>query len=199
MRISRTYAIAAFSVLVTILAGCTVSVDKSKDGEDKNVKIDTPLGGVNVNSNSTTAADVGLPTYPGAQLYSKDGGDQPADIHVGFGDWQFRLKVVKYRTTDSKDQVLAYYRKALGRYGDVVQCNGQNAVGSPVITREGLTCDESEHAQQFKLDDVQSLRAGSKRRQHIMGIEKNDGPGTVFSLVAIDLPATSGSGKQETN
>jgi hypothetical protein len=31
-----------------------------------------------------------------------------------------------------------------------------------------------------------------------MGIERNDGPGTVFSLVEIDLPANS-DGKAETN
>jgi hypothetical protein len=192
--------IAALSIGCTII-GCTVAVDKNKSGDDKNVKIDTPLGGLHVTSDSITAADIGLPVYPGAQLSTKDDkdGKKSADIHFGFGDWQFRLKVVKYETTDSQDQVLAFYRKALGRYGDVIQCNGHTVVGSPTITREGLTCDDSGESHQVNLDMSQSLKAGSKHHQHIVGIEKGDGPGTVFSLVELDLPITSENGKAESN
>ena len=36
----------ALALLVT--SGCRIQVDKSKDGEDKNVKIDTPMGGLHV-------------------------------------------------------------------------------------------------------------------------------------------------------
>ncbi len=54
-----------FFLLASLFVGCSIAVDKNKNGEDKNVKIDTPLGGVHVTSDSTTAADVGLPVYPG--------------------------------------------------------------------------------------------------------------------------------------
>jgi hypothetical protein len=208
MKISNGFAVAALSIVVLSATGCSVQVDKNKSGEDKNVKIDTPLGGVHVSSDDTTAADVGLPVYPGAKLASrKDGGDgkdneKSADIHFGFGDWQFRIKVVKYQSSDSQDEILAFYRKALGRYGDVIQCDGHMAVGKPTITREGLSCEEndSQNHSQVKIDSNISLKAGSKRHQHIVGIEKNDGPGTAFSLVELDLPAGSdGGGKQETN
>jgi hypothetical protein len=205
MRVSQSFRFAAASAaglgLAMLLAGCTIAVDKNKEGQDKNVKIDTPLGGVHVSSDSTTAADVGLPVYPGAQLTSKNGdNDKSADIHFGFGDWQFRIKVVKYKTSDSQDQVLAFYRKALGRYGDVIQCSGRNAVGSPTVTREGLTCDEDVNTNhKVDIDASQSLKAGSKRHQHIIGIEKNDGPGTVFSLVELDLPVSSENGNPAPN
>jgi len=204
MSISRNLSFAACAALLSIGSlsiGCSIAVDKNKSGTDKNVKIDTPLGGLHVTSDSTTAADVGLPVYPGAKLSTKDDkdGKDSADIHFGFGDWQFRLKVVKYQTSDSEDQVLGFYKKALGRYGDVIQCSGHNPVGSPTVTSEGLTCDDSGKTNQVNLDLHQSLKAGSKHHQHIVGIEKTDGPGTVFSLVEIDLPITSEDGKAESN
>jgi hypothetical protein len=199
----RSVSIAACVALVSFAAlsiGCSIAVDKNKSGTDKNVKIETPLGGLHVTSDSTTAADVGLPVYPGAKLSTKDDkdGKDSADIHLGFGDWQFRLKVVKYQTTDSQDEVLAFYKKALGRFGDVLQCSGHNAVGSPTVTSEGLTCDDSGKSHQVNLDMGQSLKAGSKHHQHIVGIEKTDGPGTTFSLVEIDLPISE-DGKAESN
>ncbi len=204
MNMSRNLSFAACAAFISVAllsVGCSIAVNKNKNGDDKNVKIDTPLGGLHVTSDSTTAADVGLPVYPGAKLSSKKDkdGDKSADIHFGFGDWQFRLKVVKYETSDSQDEVLAFYKKALGRYGDVIQCSGHNAVGSPTVTNEGLTCDDSGKSHQVNLDMGQSLKAGSKHHQHIVGIEKTDGPGTVFSLVEIDLPITSDDGKAESN
>jgi hypothetical protein len=204
LRIAKTVSIAAWASLLFAAAlsiGCSIAVDKNKNGDDKNVKIDTPLGGVHITSDSTTAADVGLPVYPGAKLAADKDNDKSADIHFGFGDWQFRIKVVKYETSDSKDQVLAFYKKALGRYGDVIQCNGHNAVGSPAVTGEGLTCDDSsgKSHHQVNLDMEQSLKAGSKHHQHIVGIEKSDGSDTFFSMVELDLPVSSDDGKAESN
>ncbi len=196
---SRSFAVVPLAMLLGLMAGCTIAVDKNKNGEDKNVKIDTPLGGVHVSSDGTTAADVGLPVYPGAQISSKKDGDKAADVRFGFGDWQFRLKVVKYYSPDPSDQIVAFYRKALGRYGDVIQCSGDSPVGTPTMTREGLTCNESGKSKEVKIDAPSSLKAGSKRHQHIVGIEKSDGNGTTFSLVELDLPAGSDESKGETN
>jgi hypothetical protein len=192
---------ATLAALLFLTLGCSVSVDKTKSGDDKNVKIDTPLGGVHVSSDETTAADVGLPVYPGAVLSKKKDGDKSADIHFGFGDWQVRIKVVKYQSSDSSDKVLAFYKKALGRYGDVIECNGHTAVGQPQATREGLTCEEGDNNKHMNvnIDSHNSLKAGSKRHQHIVGIESTDGPGTTFSLVELDLPADVEGDKSETN
>jgi hypothetical protein len=173
--------------------GCHVQVDKGKNGEDKDVRISTPLGGLHVRSDQTAAADLGLPVYPGAQIAPDHEGDKSADVHLGFGEWQLRVRVVTYQTSDARDKVVAFYRSALGRFGDVVECKGNHPVGSPTITSEGLTCDEDRgkaniHVSGVTEGDDLTLRAGSKRHQHIFAI-KNGGEGTRFALVELQLPA----------
>jgi hypothetical protein len=175
--------------------GCHVSVDKGKNGEDKNVRIDTPLGGLHVRSDQTSALDLGLPAYPGAQISPDHEGDKSADVHFGFGQFQLRIRVVSYQTTDDRDKVVAFYKNAMGRFGDVLTCEGNHPVGSPAITGEGLTCNEDSHVhvkpdgEYHGLDNESglTLRAGSKHHQHILAI-KEGGPGTRFSLVEIQLP-----------
>jgi hypothetical protein len=171
--------------------GCHVSVDKGKNGEDKNVRIDTPLGGLHVRSDQTSALDLGLPVYPGAQIAPDHEGDKSADVHFGFGQFQLRIRVVTYQTPDDRDRVVAFYKSALGRFGDVLACQGDHSVGSPSITGEGLTCSEDSKVQvrsgAFDDDHSYSLRAGSKHHQHIFAV-KDGGPGTRFSLVEIQLP-----------
>ncbi len=176
------------ALTLLVISGCRIQVDKSKDGEDKNVKIDTPMGGLHVSTDQMTAADVGLPVYPGAQLVRGDKNDKSADVHMGFGKWQLRVKVVSYQTSDSQDQVLTFYRKALGRYGDVIQCNHDTPVGTPSVTREGLTCGD--HGQKVHIDEADdlSLRAGSKHHQHLVGLKKGDHEHTKFALVELQLP-----------
>ena len=77
-------------------------MDKGANGEDKNVQVDTPFGGVHVNTDQTTAADLGLPVYPGAQIVSDNDKHKSADVHLGFGEWELRVKVVYYSTPDTK-------------------------------------------------------------------------------------------------
>jgi len=178
------------------LAGCRVHVDKDSSGQDKNVQVDTPFGGVHVNTNQTTASDLGLPVYPGAQMVSDDDKHKSADVHLGFGEWEMRVRAVSYGTADTKEQVTAFYKKALGRYGDVLTCQGNSPVGTPTATSEGLTCADDKNTN-VKIDrgDYGStdhgleLKAGSKRHQHIVGFEEPKGGKTRFALVALDLPA----------
>jgi hypothetical protein len=178
-----------------VILGCRIQVDKSKDGEDKNVKIDTPMGGLHVKTNDMTAADVGLPVYPGAQIVPDHDNDKAADVHMGFGKWQLRVKVVNYQTSDGRDQILAYYRKALGRYGDVIECDHDTPVGTPTTTREGLTCADNGKNSHVKMhidvadqNDDLSLRAGSKHHQHLVAFKKGDSGKTKFALVELQLP-----------
>ena len=188
--------LAAGLALAIGLAGCRVQVEKGANGEDKNVQVDTPFGGVHVNTDQTTATDLGLPVYPGAQTVKDNDNHKSADVHLGFGEWQLRVRAVSYATSDSKDQVTAFYKKALGRYGDVITCQGNSPVGTPTKTSEGLTCadDKSGKVQIDRKDygsskDGLELKAGSKRHQHIVGFENPQDGKTRFSLVALDLPA----------
>ena len=183
------------------IAGCRIHVDKGANGEDKQVQIDTPFGGIHVNTDQTTAADLGLPEYPGAQLAQGSNKDheKSADVHMGFGEWELRVKVVNYSTPDGQDKVVAFYKKALGRYGNVILCQDNSPVGTPTETTEGLTCSDS--GQDVQINDHGTsygyhsgkggfeLKAGSKRHQHIVGFESSAPGRTRFALVAVDLPA----------
>jgi hypothetical protein len=198
---ARALGLASAAALLLLTSACSINVEKNKDGRDKNVKIETPLGGIHVTQDAVSAADTGLPQYPGARIDKDREGDKSADIHMGFGDWEMRIKVVRYQTPDQQDKVLAFYKKALGRYGDVIQCDGKSSVGTPSVTREGLTCDDSGMHADVHVDAGNGqqgiyLKAGSKRHQHIMGIDRNSGADeTKFSLVQLDLPAGTDTGE----
>jgi hypothetical protein len=170
-------------------SGCNVR-EKNSNGTE-NVKIETPFGGVKVNTDeSAIASDIGLPLYPGAtRVKDKDSG--AADINMNFGDFHLRVKALGYRTSDSPDKVIAFYRKGLSTFGDVIECRDNHSVGNPSKTRQGLTCDNDkenhmtvngapEHAEV-------ELKAGSKTHQHIVAVEKQS-DGTKFGLVALELP-----------
>ncbi len=189
--------------LVAGMAGCRVQVDKGANGEDKTVQVDTPFGGVHINTDQTTAADLGLPVYPGAQQVKDDDKHKSADVRLGFGEWELRVRAVSYATSDTKEQVIAFYKKALGRYGNVITCEGNAPVGAPATTSEGLTCADDKNnghvdvdTDNFKVDTNKyrpknglELKAGSRRHQHIVGFEEPRDGKTRFALVALDLPA----------
>ena len=205
----RLAASAGLIVPLLLMGACSIQADKNgADGNSDHVKISTPLGGLNVKSTNVDAASLGLPEYPAAHVLTKDednGNDGQVDLHMGFGPWQMRVKVVSYGTSDQKDKVLAFYRTALAKYGDVVECNGKKAVGSPTVTKEGLGCDDSNRGAQAKWNDNGinindgdlELKAGSKHRQHIVSFKKTDGSETKFALVSLELP--SGSSDEQTN
>jgi hypothetical protein len=201
----KTTSCVAGLVLLAGITGCKVHVDKGANGEDQKVQVDMPFGSIHVNADQITAADLGLPAYPGAQAVKSDDKHKSADVHLGFGEWEMRVRVVSFATPDSKDQVTAFYKKALVRYGDVIVCQGNAPVGSPTVTSEGLSCSDSDKVKinpgdsstaEFRLQ----LKAGSKRHQHIVGFEEPQDNKTRFALIALDLPANAtknGSGTSD--
>jgi hypothetical protein len=194
-----------FSLLAVLLAGatgCTVQVDKSSDGGADKVKIATPFGAIAVNKNQTSPAELGLPAYPGSVMSNSAGdGNRSAKVDMGFGSWKLRVKVAHYATTDNRDQVLAFYRRALSEYGSVIECAGDKPVGVPTATLEGLTCDQSDHDhsnRNSRPDDLE-LKAGSPRHQHIVVLQGGSTSATQFSLIALDLPHDFNSEQKGTN
>ncbi|WP_213807072.1 hypothetical protein [Granulicella sp. dw_53] len=189
MNLRRTLATAALLTL-TITLGCRIESDKR--GENDNVKIATPFGGMSVKTNDSVVIDgIGLPPYPGAEIVKKKDKDNgAADVNLSFGNFQLRVKAASYRTPDAPSQVAAFYRKALGRYGDVIQCSNNKPVGTPTRTAEGLGCDNDKESHVSAGDEVSGkmeLKAGSKLHQHIVAIDP-EGSGTKLGLVALDLP-----------
>ncbi len=210
--LNRILAAAGLLAAVSIgLAGCRVHVDKDANGEDKNVQVDTPFGGVHVNTGQTTAADLGLPVYPGAQIVPDKDNDKSADVHMGFGRWELRVKAVNYATPDSQDKVEAFYKKALGRYGDVITCQNNAPVGNPTATAEGLGCEDSgkngpkvhvgvgnkSYGYSSNGNGVE-LKAGSPHHEHIVGFDTPVNGQTRFALVDLELPeGMTDSGKSD--
>jgi hypothetical protein len=189
MRTNRTAVVAMMIAATALMSGCRIESDKH--GDNDNVKIATPFGGMSVKTNDAAVVDgLGLPVYPGAELVKKDKNNGAADVNMSFGSFQLRVKAASYRTQDSPDQVTAFYRKALGRYGDVIQCQNDKSVGTPTHTAEGLSCDNEKENHVYVNDDESGkmeLKAGSKQHQHIVAID-TEGKGTKFGLVALDLP-----------
>jgi hypothetical protein len=166
-----------------LLPACSVNVKKQKNGEDKQVDISTPVGGIHV-SKDADAADVGLAVYPGARLKQKDsdGSDKSANVNIsGFG---YGLKVValEYESDDSPAKLVAYYKDQLKKYGSVLECHTHHldvntdmkdsGHGSHELTCEGASGNNTE------------LKVGTKENQHIVAVEP-EGKGSSFSLVYV--------------
>lgn len=195
----RTIGLVACLGAMLCAAGCKVRVDNGSSADQKKVQVDTPFGGIRVNTGQTTAADVGLPAYPGAQLVTDDDNHKSADVHMGFGEWEMRVQVASYSTADGQDKVEVFYRKALSSYGDVIACRDNSPVGSPAQTSKGLTCTDhgnahvnvNDHGQNYGYQPQSGsleLKAGSERHQHIVAFENGSSGQTRFALVNLDLP-----------
>jgi len=187
-----------FALLAVTLAatGCSVQTSGSHDNAD--VKIETPFGAMKVKTNdNVTVADIGIAVYPGSTRVKNDRDNGSADVDMNFGDFHLRVKADSYHTSDSSEKVIAYYRKELARYGDVIACKANRPVGTPSKTSDGLTCDDdkqaSSHVHEMSNTSDFELKAGSKTHQHIVAVEK-EAEGTKFGLVALELPSGKNGG-----
>lgn len=168
---------------VWLLPACSVNVKKQANGEEKQVDIKTLVGDIHV-SKQAEASDTGLPVYPGARLKEKgsNGHDQSANVNIsGFG---FGLKVValEYESDATPEQVLAFYKDQLKKYGNVLECHNANRLNldtnmSGKSDSHELTCGggRGNHIE---------LKVGNKENQHIVAVEP-EGAGSSFSLVYV--------------
>ena len=196
-----TGAILLAGVLLVTVCGC--SVQEHKSGHAENVELRTPIGGLEVHTNSLHGPDVGLPVYPGAVESGNLGSDSgSADIHVSFGDWRLTVKAVEYRSDDSEDKIIAFYKNAMSEYGGVLTCKDKIAIGTPVKTANGLTCAQDHEydvdlgrnanrhfvpGELVQLTGTIKLLAGSPDEQHMVEVTPTSG-GTRFSIVMVELP-----------
>ena len=151
---------------------------------------------IDLHANSkVSAADVGLPAYPGASPYKeKDKDDDSADLGLILGDFHFRLKVATFVATDTPGRLLDFYRKPLSQYGEVLECDHGKPVGSVTTTRSGLNCSDSK-GESINSDEHQ-LRAGTPHKFRIVAIQRPDSETskalpkdvTRFSLIYLEIP-----------
>ena len=172
--------------LLLLTGGCRVHT--GEHGDSKDVDVGTPFGSVHVQHDGNTAAKVGLTAYPGASAVREHGENSgSADVNLNFGNFKLGVHATELLTPDPQDKVLAFYRKDMARYGTVVLCRGEQPVGQPTRTAQGLACD-SDHSHTLDEGDNLQLRAGSPQHQHAVGVHTENGE-THIALVALDLPA----------
>lgn len=131
---------------------------------------------------SASAADVGLPLYPGAQPYV-DKDDDKSSVTMGLwgGGFGFRLVVTKYTSADSMDKLSAFYRDALGKYGPVLDCSlGQPAGGRKEGKQLGCEKDRPDKGGQL-------YKAGLPENYRLVALQQV-GKSVHFQLVRIELP-----------
>jgi hypothetical protein len=169
-----------------LLSACSVNVKKEANGQDKQVDINTPMGGVHV-SKQADVSDIGLAVYPGAHPKEKDseGSDKSANVNIsGFG-YGIKIVALEYESADAPAKVISFYKDQLKKYGNVLECHtshlnldtkrGHRSLGGS----NELTC-EGDHGNNIE------LKAGRENDQHIVEVE-SEGKGSSFSLVYVRL------------
>src|ERR1700733_6002035 len=176
----------ALATVITIclfLPACSVNVKKEQNGQDKQVDIDTPVGGIHV-SKGASVADVGLAVYPGARLKQKDADGDDKSANVNISSFGFGLKVValEYESDDSPAKLVAYYKNQLQKYGHVLECHTRHLDVNTNMDRHDhspreVTCEGTSGR------DIE-LKVGTDENQHIVDVQP-DGSGSSFSLVYV--------------
>ncbi len=179
-----TFALALATVAV-LLPACSVNVKKEQNGEDKQVDISTPIGGIHVN-NDAHVADVGLMVYPGSRLKQKDssGDDKSANVDISALGYGVKVVAMEYESDDSPAKLVAFYKDQLQKYGHVLECHTSGHLD--VDTDFG---DDSGKSSRIRgcvgsTGKNTELRVGARENQHIVAVEP-DGKGSSFSLVYV--------------
>src|ERR1051326_6115485 len=112
------------AVLALLLAALGCSISENKKGDSENVKIATPVGGLKVQTN-IDPKEVGLAVYPGARIKPSEDSDHDKSANVNMNTPFFHLKVIAldYLSDDPPAKVLDFYKKEMGRYGKVLECD----------------------------------------------------------------------------
>lgn len=165
------------------LIGCSVHTRENENGKKNDVDIKTPFGSLSVREGHTDVKDTGLSLYPGARV-KKDFDENNRSANVDISSSLFGVKVValRYESDDAPEKVLAYYRKEMGKYGNVIACSGgfnmnfQHRDQDAEVSCQGR--DSSAHG--FR----QELKVGTENNQRVLAI-KPSGNGSEFALVYV--------------
>ncbi len=87
----------------------------------------------------TSAAELGLPIYPGAVPERERDGDsgEGASISLWGGSFGMDLRALKLRSGDSVEAVARFYREAMARQGRVVDCSRDTTTEPPPAEADG--------------------------------------------------------------
>jgi hypothetical protein len=165
-----------------ILAAFPLAAQDKKDS-DPNKQDSDSIGFIA--SKNATPKEIGLPLYPGSRRHKDDSNDS-SSIQLGAwgGSSGFKLLVLKMDSDAPPDKVTAFYRKALSKYGKVLNCSDATDRNR---SSDGLDC-ESDHADK----DETVLKSGTKDATHIVSIKSN-GSGSVYDMVYVEAKGSLSS------
>jgi len=167
---------------LSFLASASLAAQEKKASGNTGSDMDQGGFGI-VASKQASARDVGLPMYPGAREHKDKSEDSPA---LKFGLWGgnsgFKVAVLKLESNDGPEKVAAFYRKALAKYGKVLDCKGSAQAEDQRTTGSSSAepgCEDEQPAAGELL-----LKVGTHQEQHVVGI-KTSGSLTLFQLVYV--------------
>jgi len=172
-------AVPAIAMGLIFAAAAIPAAAQDKKDSDPNKSDNDSIGFVA--SKNASAKEVGLPLYPGSRRH-KDDSDDSAAVQLGAwgGSSGFKLVVLKMESDDAPDKVAAFYRRALSKYGKVLNCSDSGTAAEKDKSSNGLDC-KSDHAE--KGETV--LKSGTKEMQHIASVKTN-GSGSLYDLVYLE-------------
>jgi hypothetical protein len=135
-----------------------------------------------------SAADLGLPIFPGARV-QRDKPDESGQVALGLwgGSMGFKLHVAKYSSRAPVEQLAAFYRTALAAHGTVVDCSSGKPVALPssdaaaadtkVATDSGtLSCDNKKPSVPGEL----IYKVGNAKNFRLVALQPRQGSGLVY-------------------
>jgi hypothetical protein len=144
-------------------------------------------------SGEASAKDIGLPLYPGSKRHKdKDGDSASANLGLWGGGSGFKLIVLKMESADSPDKVADFYKKALAKYGPVLDCSHPMASSGDKSKNHAskdnsnkndstkpLSCGDDTPEKDGKL-----FKAGTQEFQHMVGVQPG-ATGTLFQIICL--------------
>jgi hypothetical protein len=128
-----------------------------------------------------TASDLGMPLYPGATVRK----DKPDDTgNVTFAIWGgskgLKVSAAKYLSVDTPERVTAFYREALARFGNVLDCgNERPAAKAREKDDKALQCSASEVGKR-------TLKVGASGRERSVTVTPA-AQGTLIELARVQF------------
>ncbi|MGA2811377.1 MAG: hypothetical protein ABSG16_08265 [Candidatus Acidiferrum sp.] len=172
------YALPGLAALLLLVA-----LDPLRAQDDSSKKSPDLNAGITL-SGQATAKEVGLPIYPGAKPH-KDSSEDSSGANLGLwgGSFGFKLVVLKLESTDTQEKIAAFYKKALAKYGPVLDCSNPPGNGKGDKSGEQsnkLTCGDD------KADGGgQVFKSGTKEKQHLVAIKPASG-GSKIDLLYLE-------------
>ena len=164
---------------VVIVTACSINVKKDEQGQDKNVDINTPFGGIHVNENADVR-DTGLPVYAGSRQKKKDdsGDEKSANVNISTSAFGLKVVAVEYESDAAPGKLVAYYKNELKRYGNVLECHTEGGHDTYEGNSDELKCEGNNNG------NTVELKVGTKSNEHLVSI-KPQGKGSDFALVYV--------------